>query len=285
MSLSRRQFLSLTTGTVLAGALPPVAAGHADAAETCKAVVFDAFPIFDPRPTSRVAEGLFPGAGVNLMNVWRTRQFDYQWWRALSNKYVDFWQATADSLTFAAKQNGLHMTDQARDELMGTYSNLTVWPDVPESLRLLHAAGIRLGILSNMTKEMLEAGLAGARLGGLFEHVLSTDQIKTYKPAPSAYQLAADAFALPRQEILFVPFAGWDVAGAKWFGYPAFWVNRLGSPAEELGVIPDGAGKDLQALTAFVLRSAKPDERTNARKSAAPDGFACASASLHGRRS
>ena len=49
-----------------------------------------------------------------------------------------------------------------------------------------------------------------------------------------------------------VGFAGWDVAGAKWFGYPAFWVNRLGAAAEELGVEPDGVGRGLDDLVAFV---------------------------------
>jgi len=48
-------------------------------------------------------------------------------------------------------------------------------------------------------------------------------------------------------------FAGWDAAGAKWFGYPTFWVNRLGAPVEELGVTPDGIGSGLGDLVKFVL--------------------------------
>ena len=31
---------------------------------------------------------------------------------------------------------------------------------------------------------------------------------------------------------------GWDAAGAKWFGYTTFWVNRLNLPVEELGLPP-----------------------------------------------
>jgi 2-haloacid dehalogenase len=254
MPLTRREFLSLTSGVAVASILASAATAQTGIGTNYKAVVFDAFPIFDPRPVSVLAEVLFPGKGANLMNVWRTRQFEYQWLRALSNQYVDFWQATEDSLTFAAKQTGLQMTPEAYEKLMGEYSNLRIWPDVPEALYMLRKAGIRLGFLSNMTKNMLEAGLAQANLTELFEHVLTTDQIKTYKPAPSAYQLVIDAFALPREQILFVPFAGWDAAGAKWFGYPTFWVNRLGSPSEELGVEADGSGKDLKTLTAFVLQ-------------------------------
>jgi 2-haloacid dehalogenase len=57
---------------------------------------------------------------------------------------------------------------------------------------------------------------------------------------------------LPREQILFVAFAGWDAAGAKAFGYPTYWVNRLGLPREELGILPDAVGTDLTDLTAYV---------------------------------
>jgi 2-haloacid dehalogenase len=50
-----------------------------------------------------------------------------------------------------------------------------------------------------------------------------------------------------------VPFAGWDVAGARWFGYPTFWVNRSRAPLEYLGVTPDGVGTNLMDLQTFVL--------------------------------
>jgi 2-haloacid dehalogenase len=86
----------------------------------------------------------------------------------------------------------------------------------------------------------------------VFEHALSTDSIRVYKPDPRAYQMAVDAFGLGREEIGFAAFAGWDVAGAKWFGYPTFWVNRLNAPVEELGVAPDATGATLTDLVAFL---------------------------------
>jgi len=45
---------------------------------------------------------------------------------------------------------------------------------------------------------------------------------------------------------------GWDAVGAKWFGYPTFWVNRVHIAAEELGTVPEGVGKDLNDLATFV---------------------------------
>jgi 2-haloacid dehalogenase len=98
---------------------------------------------------------------------------------------------------------------------------------------------------------MLDAGIKNSGLENLFEHVLTTDEVKQFKPAPRAYQMAADAFDLERSSIAFAAFAGWDAAGAKWFGFPTVWINRLNSPAEELPATPDVTCPDLSGLVAF----------------------------------
>jgi len=109
-----------------------------------------------------------------------------------------------------------------------------------------------LAFLSNFTRKMLDAAVDSSGLNGIFECILSTDEVQTYKPDPRAYQMAISALGLDREEILFAPFAGWDAAGAKSFGYPTFWVNRMHFPIEELGVIPDGIGENLTDLANFV---------------------------------
>jgi 2-haloacid dehalogenase len=133
MLLRRREFLQLAAGGVVASTLLSPLGAQAATQPQFKAIAFDAFPIFDPRPVFGLAETLFPGKGTDLSNAWRTRQFEYQ-----------------------------------------------------------------------------------------------------------------------REEIIFAAFAGWDAAGAKWFGYPTFWVNRLNLPAEELGVAPEAMGRDLTALVSFI---------------------------------
>jgi 2-haloacid dehalogenase len=255
MSLDRREFLSLIAAGVTTGLMASVPLAHASINSKIKAIAFDAFPIFDPRPVFVLAEQLFPGRGTELGNVWRTRQFEYQWLRALSGHYADFWQATEDALEFSCEMLKIDLTADKRKQLMDSYLALKAWPDVAPALQSLKNDGIRLAILSNATTKILDVGIKNAELGGVFEHVLSTDEIKTYKPNPRAYQMAVDAFNLKREEILFVPFAGWDAAGAKSFGYPTFWVNRLNLPVEKLGSIPDSIGKNLTDLVGFVKNS------------------------------
>ena len=103
-----------------------------------------------------------------------------------------------------------------------------------------------------MTKTMMAAVVSILLCGPALGEEGSTDQIRAYKPEPRAYQMALDALQLQREEILFAAFAGWDAAGAKWFGYPTFWVNRLNLPGEELGVTPDAIGRDLTDVVRFV---------------------------------
>lgn len=221
-----------------------------------EAVLFDAFPIFDPRSIARVSEELFPGRGAEVMSVWRSRQFEYQWLRVVARNYADFWRCTEDSLRYAASALRLELTPSSRDRLMNAHLQLRAWPDVRPVLELLRASGVRLGFLSNFTTVMLEAGIRSAGLGGFFDHVLSTDRVQTYKPDRRAYQLGVDALKLRREQILFAAFAGWDASGATLFGFPTFWVNRLRASSEHLGArAPDGVGTTLTDLGAFVRAS------------------------------
>jgi 2-haloacid dehalogenase len=255
MAVDRRVFMQ-QVGAGLAGAALAqtrlLAASPAVHKATVKAVAFDAFPIFDPRPIAASAEEIFPARGSELMNLWRTRQFEYSWLRTLAHDYVDFWRVTEDVLQFAASSLGLELTVAGREELMNGYLRLRAWPDVAENLAELRQSGVRLVLLSNFTPAMLQACIKTSALDGVFEHVLSTDTARTYKPDPRAYQLGVDALRLPRQQIVFAAFAGWDAAGAKRFGYPAFWVNRAQARPEVLGAEPDAAGQSLRELVAFL---------------------------------
>ncbi|HSE46488.1 MAG TPA: haloacid dehalogenase type II [Gemmatimonadales bacterium] len=252
MKLRRREFLALTASSLTAAPVFGATISQPLAAPRVKALAFDAFAIFDLRTVSSRVEQVFPGHGAELSNTWRIRQFEYQWLRTLGGRYADFRRTTEDALVFATNQLRLDLTGEKREHLMQAYLELTAWPDVRPALQSLRRAGIRLAVLSNATTGILDAGIRNSELEGIFEQVLSVDRLRTFKPHPRAYQAAIDAYGLPRQDIGYVAFAGWDAAGAKWFGYPTFWINRLNLPVEELGAPPDAIGSDLDDLVHFV---------------------------------
>src|SRR5262249_47715819 len=145
---------------------------------------------FDPRPIVTLAEELFPRSGTELSKAWRTRQFEYTWLRTAAGRYADFWQVTEDALVFAARDLKLDLASQQRARLMNAYLEIKAWPDVPSALNSRKGAGVRLALLSNFSKQMLEAGIKNSGLEGTFEHVLSPDAVKQFKPAARAYQMA-----------------------------------------------------------------------------------------------
>ena len=251
MFVNRRELVTLAAG-VVAATTATAPAAHSQPAKI-KAIAFDGFPIIDPRPVFARAEEIFPGKGTELGNAWRIRQFEYGWLRTLGGRYVDFWQVTEAALVFAARTLKIDLSPGQRDQLMQSYLGLKAWPDVAPALQQLKAAGIRMAFLSNLTNAMMDAAVRNSGLEGFFEPHLSTDRVRAFKPDPRAYQMGLDAFGLGKDEIAFAAFAGWDAAGAKWFGYPTFWVNRLNLPMEELDAVPDGIGAGLGDLVKFVL--------------------------------
>ena len=230
MPINRRKFLALAAVSAASGFVvssPPV---RVATTPKIRAIALDAFTIFDPRSVFALAEDLFPGTGTDLNNAWRTRQFEYTWLRTLTGSYVDCWHVTEDALVYAAKLVKIELTVEKRNQLMQAFLSLKTWPDALPALQSLKASKIRMALLSNFTAAMLNAAVRNSGLQGIFEALLSTDRVRAYKPAPRAYQMGIDAFGVKREEIAFAAFGGWDAAGAKVFGYPTFWVNRMNVP-------------------------------------------------------
>ena len=246
--MDRRSFTQQIAGVVIGGAIAP-----SRPRARVSAMLFDAFVVFDPRPVTDLAEQLYPGRGAELTSAWRTKQFEYAWLHVVMRSYADFWRCSEDALRHAAATLQLPLTPTRRERLMQAYLQLRPWPEVPAVLESLRAANVRLGLLSNFTPEMLGASVHASRLDGAFGHVLSTDRVRTYKPDPRAYQLGIDALGLPREQVVFAAFAGWDAAGAKRFGFPTLWVNRLGAPLDDLGApAPDAIVRTLSDAVGFM---------------------------------
>lgn len=220
-----------------------------------RAILFDAFgTLFDVYSVSALAEQLFPGKGDALAALWRQKQIEYAFIRTLSGRYKPFLAVTEDGLVFAARKLGLDLDDNARRQLMNQYACLSSFPENLAVLRKLRERGLPLAILSNGTPDMLNVAVRSAGMTGLFDHVLSVETVGTYKTHPDAYRLGPDTFGCTPQELVFVSSNGWDAAGATWFGYTSFWVNRGNQPQEQLDVTPSATGTTLQDLLDFIDR-------------------------------
>ena len=222
-------------------------------AQEISALVFDAYgTLFDVHSVSRLAETLFPGQGAALSMAWRTKQLEYTWLRSLMGRYEDFSRVTQSALEWTFESLQLEADEAARRSLLDEYLRLATFPEVPDVLRKL-AQTKPLAILSNGHPEMLDAVVDHNGLRSLFRGgVLSVHAAKIFKPDASVYRLVEDALGVPRSMMGFVSSNGWDAAGAKSFGFRAFWVNRADAPVERLGVRPDAVVKDLEGIVDLV---------------------------------
>ena len=219
-----------------------------------RACVFDAYStLFDTSSAAqRGADVIGSETAGQLAELWRNKQLQHTWLRTVQNRHADFWQVTGDALDFAL--DALAIADPGlRDRLMQAYLTLDVYAEVPAGLRVLRGAGTATAILSNGTPVMLSALVDHAGLGGLFDHVLSVEEVGVYKPHAKVYQLACDRLGIPAEAILFVSSNGWDASA---FGMRVAWCNRQGLTRERLPGAPDHDIRSLAELPALLAAPA-----------------------------
>ncbi len=199
--------------------------------------VFDAYgTILDLGSTVEAARAVTDDP-EGLCRLWRQKQLEYSWLRGLMGRWRDFWDVTGDALRFAVRRLGVAATETQLAALRDAWLGLSPFPEAAAALGRLR--GRPRAVLSNGSRRMLDAAVAASGLGPLLTHVLSADEVRTYKPSPAVYALAPRALGIPAGDLLFVSSNAWDAAGAKAFGFRVCWCNRARVSPEELGFEPD----------------------------------------------
>jgi 2-haloacid dehalogenase len=216
-----------------------------------RACVFDAYgTLFDVHSAVGRLRAQVGDRADALSQLWRTKQLEYSWLRALMGRHADFWQVTGEALDYALARTGVDPA--VRAPLLEAYLTLDSYPEVPDVLRRLRAGGLKTVILSNGEPKMLDAGARSAGIEGLLDAILSVEAVGVFKPAPRVYQLAVDRLGVPADAIAFQSSNGWDVHGAACFGFRPVWINRQGAPRERLPGAPEHELSDLRDLPALL---------------------------------
>jgi 2-haloacid dehalogenase len=222
------------------------------AIEGVKACVFDAYgTLFDFAAAARKCRDVLGDDIDKLTALWRDKQLQYTWLRATQGLHADFWQVTGDALDFSLETLGIHGPG-LRERLMTLYLTLDPFPEVPDMLKRLKAAGMRTAILSNGSPRMLDAVVEAAKLGALLDAVLSVEEVGVYKPHPRVYQLAVDRLGIPAAAIAFQSSNAWDAHAASAFGMRVVWCNRYRQRPERLPGRPDREVQSLAELPSLV---------------------------------
>lgn len=218
-----------------------------------KACVFDAYgTLFDVAAAARIAAAepgrdAFAAKWPAIAQVWRLKQLQYTWLRAVADAHCDFWDVTQNGLDFALDAAELD-DPELRERLLALYWELQAFREVPAMLTALKDAGYATAILSNGSPAMLDGAVQSAGISGVLDDVLSVESVGIFKPDRSVYDLVGKRFGGTPDEVLFVSSNGWDAAAAAGYGFYTAWVNRAGEPLDRLPWTPTTVLSDLTTI-------------------------------------
>jgi 2-haloacid dehalogenase len=197
-----------------------------------RALVFDAYgTLYDTQSVSHLATELCGDKGWLICQLWRLKQLEYTWLRSLMGCYADFWSVTRAALEFSLTSVGIVPSISLCERLMSGYLQLDLYEEAEQALESLR--DYPLAVLSNGSPNMLEVLLKSSGIAARFADVISVDRAKRFKPDPACYALVEPALGVARHEVMFVSSNGFDVAGAKCYGFQVVAIERSGAPALE----------------------------------------------------
>ena len=198
-------------------------------------------------------EHLRPLFGEDLADkfseLWRNKQIEYTFRRAVMRRYEDFGVCTRQALVHTAGVLGVDLTDEEQKRLIEGYQNLRPFPDVVPGIQALKSKGRTLVAFSNGVEATARTLLENA---GVLEHlhgVISVDDVKTFKPDSEVYHYLARRLGKEPSGTWLVSSNPFDVIGAKAAGLAAAWIQRKpDTPFDPWGIEPDLVAPDLEAL-------------------------------------
>lgn len=203
------------------------------------AYVFDAYgTLFDVHAAVRRYASEVGPHGQRLSEIWRHKQLEYSWVRALMGEYADFWKLTEQALDTALALVP-EVDEKHRDSLLEAYWKLDCYEEVPTVLKSLKDRGAKLAILSNGSPAMLESAVSNAALDTVLDDIFSVDELRTFKTSPEVYEMVTTSYRLYPESVSFQSSNRWDIAGAKSFGFRCVWINRGSAPDEYRDLSPD----------------------------------------------
>lgn len=204
------------------------------------AIAFDVYgTLVDPLGIAEHLKSLVGDKAGRFAELWRAKQLEYSFRRALMRAYQPFSVCTWESLLYTEKIFGLILSEQSRATLMDHYKNLPPFADAAPGLESLKSNGYCVVALSNGEASGLRQVLGNAQLLSFFDDVVSADEVRTFKPDLVIYRHALKRVGRSGSNTWLVSSNPFDVIGAKAAGLRVAWLNHNHTVFDPWGVEPD----------------------------------------------
>jgi 2-haloacid dehalogenase len=199
-------------------------------------VTFDAYgTLIDFRisdATRQILADRLPMDGVD------TREFldDFRVMRfqAVLEPYRSYRDVLRSSLQIAMRLHGIPQSPSDGDALIAAVPSFGPFPEVPDALRAVRSLGYEIAIISNTDDDLIRDNVA--RIGVDFDHVITAQQARAYKPSSQAFEHAYAAMDVPPAQVSHVA-QGWeyDLIPTRDLGLRRrIWINRYRRPGSSL---------------------------------------------------
>ena len=216
-------------------------------------VTFDAYgTLIDFRLSEAVRQVLadrLPMDGVDgeeFLDDFRVMRF-----QAVLEPYRGYREVLRSSLQTAMRLYGIPHSPSDGDALVAAVPAFEPFPEVSQALLALKSLGYEIAIISNTDDDLIEQNVA--RIGVDFDHVITAQQARAYKPRRQAFEYAYAVMDIPSARVSHVA-QGWeyDLIPTRDLGLRRrVWINRYGRPGSSL-YRPYDELSDLSAVPALL---------------------------------
>ena len=179
--------------------------------------------------TSGVTTALEPLVGPQtpaFTALWRDKQLEYSFRRGLMQNYCHFALCTRHALDYCCRVLEVTISDHDKEALMARYKTLPAFADASAALEQLQGAGHRLFAFSNGLADDVAGLLRHAGIEKYFIDVVSTDEIRSFKPNPGVYAHFLRRSNAAVHQAWLISGNPFDVVGAISAGLRGAWVQR-----------------------------------------------------------
>jgi 2-haloacid dehalogenase len=211
-------------------------------------IVFDVYEtLLDMSDVERRVNNLMDS--IRGYRIWFELFMQYCFVDNCTTQFNDFSSIAKATMKMTGSLLGHSVSDDAANSVLELLKHVPVHEHVPENLSLLSDEGYRIAALTNSPQKTILERMEHSGLISYFEHVLSAEQVKKYKPCIEVYEMAAKKLEVSINEILLVSAHGWDITGGANAGMQTAFIKHPREMLYPLAPQPEFICKNLDDLT------------------------------------